>query len=226
MSPSNLHRVIWSFINMKILIVQWLVLHVAALRLTCCSLTQRRHITRSSSWTTWAWPSTSTAALWLCACTALTPPGGKACWDRSVYVSSEDDITQEANRCADGCCRLFQIFLPAAALLAWFSCTACCYAKLRFRRPYPLHRKLCQVLPMGVAYLLDISPVAHRLATHSWTSNSALPLHGLQVALLTPDFTPINLRDFISQLYLHCTLHTTCTEISQREKEQNRHWRE
>ncbi|CAK6982249.1 membrane progestin receptor beta-like [Scomber scombrus] len=94
---------------------------------------------------------------------------------------------------------LGQIFLPAAALLAWFSCTACCYAKLRFRRPYPLHRKLCQVVPMGMAYLLDISPVVHRLATHSWTSNSALPLHGLQVALLTPDFTPLNLRDFISQ---------------------------
>lgn len=37
---------------------------------------------------------------------------------------------------------------------------------------------------MGVAYLLDISPVAHRLATHSWTSNPALPLHLLQV--LTP----------------------------------------
>uniref|UniRef100_A0A3B4XQQ9 Progestin and adipoQ receptor family member 8 n=1 Tax=Seriola lalandi dorsalis TaxID=1841481 RepID=A0A3B4XQQ9_SERLL len=59
------------------------------------------------------------------------------------------------------------IFLPAAALLAWFSCATCCYAKLHFRRPYPLHRKLCQVVPMGVAYLLDISPVAHRLVTYS-----------------------------------------------------------
>ncbi|XP_042277103.1 membrane progestin receptor beta-like [Thunnus maccoyii] len=78
---------------------------------------------------------------------------------------------------------LGQIFLPAAALLAWFSCSTCCYAKLRFRRPYPLHRKLYQVVPMGVAYILDISPVAHRLATQSWTSNSALPLHGLQVVL-------------------------------------------
>ncbi|XP_078018124.1 membrane progestin receptor beta-like [Epinephelus lanceolatus] len=76
-----------------------------------------------------------------------------------------------------------QVFLPAAALLAWISCTTCCYAKLRFRRPYPLHRKLCQVLPMGVAYLLDISPIAHRLATQSWTSNSALTLHFMQVAL-------------------------------------------
>ncbi|XP_045889575.1 membrane progestin receptor beta-like [Micropterus dolomieu] len=78
---------------------------------------------------------------------------------------------------------LGQVFLPAAALLAWFSCAACCYAKLRFRRPYPLHRKLCQVVPMGVAYLLDISPIAHRLITGSWASNSALPLHCLQVVL-------------------------------------------
>uniref|UniRef100_A0A3B4XV09 Progestin and adipoQ receptor family member 8 n=1 Tax=Seriola lalandi dorsalis TaxID=1841481 RepID=A0A3B4XV09_SERLL len=75
------------------------------------------------------------------------------------------------------------IFLPAAALLAWFSCATCCYAKLHFRRPYPLHRKLCQVVPMGVAYLLDISPVAHRLVTYSWTNSTALPLHFLQVVL-------------------------------------------
>uniref|UniRef100_A0A3B4GV76 Membrane progestin receptor beta-like n=1 Tax=Pundamilia nyererei TaxID=303518 RepID=A0A3B4GV76_9CICH len=78
---------------------------------------------------------------------------------------------------------LGQVFLPAAALLAWLSCTACCYAKLRFRRPYPLHRKLCQLIPMGVAYLVVISPVAHRLATHSWTGSPALPLHFLQVVL-------------------------------------------
>uniref|UniRef100_A0A3B4Y7H2 Progestin and adipoQ receptor family member 8 n=1 Tax=Seriola lalandi dorsalis TaxID=1841481 RepID=A0A3B4Y7H2_SERLL len=78
---------------------------------------------------------------------------------------------------------LGQIFLPAAALLAWFSCATCCYAKLHFRRPYPLHRKLCQVVPMGVAYLLDISPVAHRLVTYSWTNSTALPLHFLQVVL-------------------------------------------
>lgn len=38
---------------------------------------------------------------------------------------------------------------------------------------------------MGVAYLLDISPVAHRLYTCSWSSNSALPLHFLQVAPLS-----------------------------------------
>lgn len=78
-----------------------------------------------------------------------------------------------------------QVFLPAAALLAWLSCASCCFAKLRFRRPYPPHRKLCQVLPMGVAYLLDISPVVHRLYTCSWSSNSALPLHFLQVAPLS-----------------------------------------
>lgn len=88
----------------------------------------------------------------------------------------------------------FQVFLPAAALLAWLSCTACCYAKLRFRRPYPLHRKLCQLIPMGVAYLLDISPVAHRLATHSWMGSPALPLHFLQVVPLTYFFSHTSIR--------------------------------
>uniref|UniRef100_A0A668A9J5 Progestin and adipoQ receptor family member 8 n=1 Tax=Myripristis murdjan TaxID=586833 RepID=A0A668A9J5_9TELE len=74
-----------------------------------------------------------------------------------------------------------QVFLPAAAILSWLSCTSCCVAKLCFRRPYPLCRKLCQVVPLGVAYLLDVSPLAHRLATTAWTGSSTL--HGLQVAL-------------------------------------------
>ncbi|XP_056135338.1 membrane progestin receptor beta [Lampris incognitus] len=76
-----------------------------------------------------------------------------------------------------------EVFLPAAALLACLSCASCCFAKLYYRRPYPLHRKLCQVVPTGLAYFLDISPVAYRLATKNWASNSALPLHGLQVML-------------------------------------------
>uniref|UniRef100_A0A667ZFJ6 Progestin and adipoQ receptor family member 8 n=1 Tax=Myripristis murdjan TaxID=586833 RepID=A0A667ZFJ6_9TELE len=71
------------------------------------------------------------------------------------------------------------VFLPAAAILSWLSCTSCCVAKLCFRRPYPLCRKLCQVVPLGVAYLLDVSPLAHRLATTAWTGSSTL--HGLQV---------------------------------------------
>ncbi|KAG7276858.1 hypothetical protein CRUP_007995 [Coryphaenoides rupestris] len=77
------------------------------------------------------------------------------------------------------------VFIPAAALLAWLTCASCCFAKLHFRRPYPLHRKLLQVVPTGLAYLLDISPVAHRLATKSWASNSAFPLHSLQMLLFT-----------------------------------------
>ncbi len=103
-------------------------------------------------------------------------------------------------------CHFSQVFLPAAALLAWFSCTACCYAKLRFRRPYPLHRKLCQVVPMGVAYLLDISPLAHRLATRSWTSNSALPLHFLQVVFLIHFIHLVNLFTNTDQLVRLLTL--------------------
>ncbi|KAM4835144.1 membrane progestin receptor beta [Thomomys bottae] len=59
-------------------------------------------------------------------------------------------------------CRL--LFLPAAAFCGWLSCAGCCYAKYRFRRPYPPMRKLCQLLPAGLAFVLDASPVAHRVA--------------------------------------------------------------
>ncbi|XP_010881434.2 membrane progestin receptor beta [Esox lucius] len=73
-------------------------------------------------------------------------------------------------------------FLPGAALLAWLSCASCCFAKYRYRRPYPLQRKICQLIPTSMAYFLDISPVAHRLATVSWGQDPALPLHALQMA--------------------------------------------
>lgn len=71
-------------------------------------------------------------------------------------------------------------FLPGAALLGWLSCTSCCFAKLHYRRPYPFRRKLFQLVPTSLAYLLDISPVAHRLATRPW-EGTVLVLHALQV---------------------------------------------
>lgn len=72
------------------------------------------------------------------------------------------------------------VFLPGAAVLAWLSCASCCYAKFRYRRPYPLRRKICQIVPTSLAYLLDISPVAHRLVTRSW-DEPVLVFHALQV---------------------------------------------
>ncbi|KAM9435557.1 membrane progestin receptor beta [Clarias gariepinus] len=72
------------------------------------------------------------------------------------------------------------LFLPGAALLGWLSCASCCFAKLRYRRPYPLQRKIFQIVPASLAYMLDISPVALRLATRSW-HEPVLVLHALQV---------------------------------------------
>ncbi|XP_008936327.1 PREDICTED: membrane progestin receptor beta [Merops nubicus] len=46
--------------------------------------------------------------------------------------------------------RFWLFFLPAAAFCG-------------YRRPYPLMRKMCQVVPAGLAFVLDISPVAHRV---------------------------------------------------------------
>ncbi|KAM9433481.1 membrane progestin receptor beta-like [Salvelinus alpinus] len=79
--------------------------------------------------------------------------------------------------------RVGEVFLPAAALLAWLSCACCCFAKLSYRHPYPLHRKLCQVVPTGLAYLLDSSPVAHRLVSRTWGDDPAMTLHAIQVLL-------------------------------------------
>ncbi|XP_062248616.1 membrane progestin receptor beta-like [Platichthys flesus] len=74
---------------------------------------------------------------------------------------------------------LGQIFLPVVAVVVYI----CCYADLHLHRPYPWHRRICQVVPRGVAYLLVISPVTQRLASHNWANTSTLPLHFLQVAL-------------------------------------------
>ncbi|AWP19684.1 putative membrane progestin receptor beta [Scophthalmus maximus] len=74
------------------------------------------------------------------------------------------------------------LFLPGAAFFGWLSCAAYCFAKARYRRPYPLRRKICQVIPATLSYLLGISPVVHRLLTVSWTQEPAQPLLALQIA--------------------------------------------
>lgn len=74
------------------------------------------------------------------------------------------------------------LFLPGAAFFGWLSCAGCCFAKYRYRRPYPLRRKICQLIPTTLAYMLDISPVVHRLATASWTQEPSLLFHALQIA--------------------------------------------
>uniref|UniRef100_UPI0037E97FBD membrane progestin receptor beta n=1 Tax=Semicossyphus pulcher TaxID=241346 RepID=UPI0037E97FBD len=74
------------------------------------------------------------------------------------------------------------LFLPGAMFFAWFSCAGCCFAKSVYQRPYPLERKICQLIPVTLAYLLDMSPVAHRLFTVSWTQEPSLPFHVLQIA--------------------------------------------
>ncbi|XP_038164463.1 membrane progestin receptor beta [Cyprinodon tularosa] len=72
-------------------------------------------------------------------------------------------------------------FLPGAAFFGWLSCAGCCYAKARYRRPYPLQRKICQLIPTSLAYALDISPIAHRLLAVSWAQEPSSPFHALQI---------------------------------------------
>ncbi|XP_041661807.1 membrane progestin receptor beta [Cheilinus undulatus] len=74
------------------------------------------------------------------------------------------------------------LFLPGALFFGWLSCAGCCFAKSRYRRPYPVERKICQLIPTTLAYLLDISPVVHRLFTAAWVQDPGLPFHALQIA--------------------------------------------
>lgn len=74
------------------------------------------------------------------------------------------------------------LFLPSAALLGWLSCFGCCFSKLRYQQSYPWKRKICKLLPTSAAYLLDISPVVHRLFTIPWTQEPSLPFHALHIA--------------------------------------------
>uniref|UniRef100_A0A3Q2PC47 Membrane progestin receptor beta-like n=1 Tax=Fundulus heteroclitus TaxID=8078 RepID=A0A3Q2PC47_FUNHE len=72
------------------------------------------------------------------------------------------------------------IFLPAAALLSWTSCAASCYVKVHSGWTCTFHRKLYSLTTISV-----ISPILHRLATHSWTSSPTPSLHLLQVVALS-----------------------------------------
>lgn len=78
--------------------------------------------------------------------------------------------------------RVGLLFLPGVAFLGWLSCAGCCFAKFKYRRPYPPQRKVCQLIPSSLAYLLGVSPVVHRLLTVPWTQEPSLIFHALQIA--------------------------------------------
>ncbi|MBN3315054.1 MPRAB protein, partial [Atractosteus spatula] len=74
-------------------------------------------------------------------------------------------------------------FLPLAAFLAWLSCAGCCYGKyMSCRLPKVVH-KLFQVVPSGLAYCLDISPVLHRIwaCSSQECTDQAVAYHQYQV---------------------------------------------
>nr|XP_020838819.1 membrane progestin receptor alpha isoform X2 [Phascolarctos cinereus] len=78
--------------------------------------------------------------------------------------------------------RVAAIFLPAAAFLAWLSCAGSCYTK--YRQLPGLLGRLCQEVPSGLAYALDISPVVHRIyvAQALGQEDPAVLYHKCQVA--------------------------------------------
>lgn len=78
--------------------------------------------------------------------------------------------------------RVGPAFLPCVGLLGVTSCGASCFSMVRYQRPYPLARKLYQLVPLSLMYMLVNSPVVHRLVMVPWTDETALPFHALQVA--------------------------------------------
>uniref|UniRef100_A0A452HNA9 Uncharacterized protein n=1 Tax=Gopherus agassizii TaxID=38772 RepID=A0A452HNA9_9SAUR len=79
--------------------------------------------------------------------------------------------------------KIMGFYMPGAVLLAWLSCAGSCYAKYRYHQ-LPRHlSRLCQEMPLGLAYALDISPVIHRLCTAqpSEQADPALLYHKCQV---------------------------------------------
>ncbi|XP_053565527.1 membrane progestin receptor beta [Bombina bombina] len=78
---------------------------------------------------------------------------------------------------------IWPFFLPGAAFLGWMSCLGCCFAKYRYKRPYPPMRKVCQIVPAGFAYILDISPIIHRITSCYMESctDKAVWFHFLQI---------------------------------------------
>ncbi|CAL8259663.1 unnamed protein product [Boreogadus saida] len=79
--------------------------------------------------------------------------------------------------------RVRGFFLPAAAFFAWLSCLGCCYGKYSSPGMPKFAHKLFQVVPSGLAYCLDISPVLHRIYSCHQTgcSDPAVAYHRYQV---------------------------------------------
>ncbi|XP_063054197.1 membrane progestin receptor alpha-B [Engraulis encrasicolus] len=80
--------------------------------------------------------------------------------------------------------RVRGVFLPLAAFLAWLSCAGCCYGKYASPHLPKFAHKLFQVVPSGLAYLLDISPVFHRIYScyQQGCTDAAVSYHRYQVA--------------------------------------------
>lgn len=80
--------------------------------------------------------------------------------------------------------RVGSFFLPFSAFLAWLSCAGCCYGKYASPWVPKYAHKLFQVVPSGLAYCLDISPVFHRIYScyQQGCSDVAVSLHRYQVA--------------------------------------------
>lgn len=68
---------------------------------------------------------------------------------------SEDNFYETTNK----------FFVPLGCFIASSICICCCHAKTKYSRPYPFAKKMWQITPVILIYLLLISPIWHRVAT-------------------------------------------------------------
>ncbi|KAK1156887.1 membrane progestin receptor alpha-B-like [Acipenser oxyrinchus oxyrinchus] len=74
-------------------------------------------------------------------------------------------------------------FLPTAAFLSWLSCAGCCTGKYKSHMLPKWVRKLGQVVPSGLAYVWDISPVILRIySCFPCAGDQAVSYHIYQVS--------------------------------------------
>lgn len=75
-------------------------------------------------------------------------------------------------------------YVPVAGILAFLICFCCTFAKVKYKRPYPMARKVWQMTPVAVEYVWLISPIIHRLIScyvYGLDCNESIKYHVRQI---------------------------------------------
>ena len=73
--------------------------------------------------------------------------------------------------------------IPVGVLLSLVICVCCSISKVMYTKPYPAHRKLWQIVPIGIEYIWESIPLFHRfmMSFEKWELDESLRLHLLHM---------------------------------------------